>query len=203
MTALFRTTVRSFGLFGGIFVLSLNPAAAHTADGMLGGFASGFTHPILGFDHLLAMLAVGMWGAQIGGRALWTLPVAFPVVMAFGGALGILAVPVPAVELGIAASVVILGTAVALAARPPLWVGALIVGALALFHGHAHGTELPGSADPLAYGIGFVIGTGLIHAVGIGIGAMTHLPRGALALRAAGSVICAIGLYLTAAPLLA
>jgi urease accessory protein len=149
------------------------------------------------------MLAVGMWGAQLGGRAIWTLPVAFPMVMAFGGALGILGVPVPAVEFGIAGSVLVLGAAVALAARPPLRVGAVIVGALALFHGHAHGTELPGSADPIVYSIGFVVATGLIHGAGIGLGTVTRLPRGKAALRAAGAAICAAGVYLVAAPLIA
>ncbi len=199
---------RSTLVFGGILATlaaGLDPALAHTTGSgtILGGFASGFTHPILGFDHMLAMLAVGMWGAQLGGRAVWTLPVAFPMVMAFGGALGILGVPVPAVEFGIAGSVLVLGAAVALAARPALWVGAVIVGALALFHGHAHGTELPGAADPVVYSIGFVIATGLIHGVGIGIGTVTRLPRGAAALRAAGAAICAAGIYLLAAPLIA
>lgn len=179
------------------------PAAAHTGAGILGAFSSGFTHPVFGIDHLLAMLAVGMWGAQLGGRAIWVLPVAFPMVMALGGSLGVLGIPVPAVEYGIAGSVIVLGAAVALAARPPVWAGATIVGALALFHGHAHGTELPVSADPLAYGLGFVIGTGMIHAAGIGLGTLTFLPRGVAALRVAGGAICAAGLYFFTAPLMA
>lgn len=186
-------------------VLWIEPVFAHTAGSgeIAGGLTSGFVHPILGFDHLLAMLAVGMWGAQLGGRAIWVLPVAFPMVMAMGGALGILGVPLPVVELGIAGSVAVLGGAVALAARPSDWIGAVIVGFLALFHGHAHGTELPASADPLAYGIGFVVATGLIHAVGIGIGMVTLLPRGRAALRVAGVAICAAGLWLVAGPLMA
>lgn len=184
---------------------SLEPSFAHTTGSgrITGGFASGFTHPILGFDHMLAMLAVGMWGAQLGGRAVWVLPVAFPMVMAFGGALGILGVPLPGVEFGIAGSVFVLGAAVALAARPPVWVGAVIVGALALFHGHAHGTELPGSADPIVFSIGFVIATGMIHGAGIGIGMISRLPRGMAALRTAGAAICAAGVYLLAVPLIA
>lgn len=181
------------------------PAEAHVLGSgrIAGGLESGFIHPILGLDHMLAMLAVGMWGAQLGGRAIWLLPVAFPMVMAFGGALGILGVALPAVELGIAASVLVLGALIAIAARPPAWVGAVVVGALALFHGHAHGTELPGSADPVAYAVGFVVATGLIHAAGILIGMIMHLPRGALALRGAGVAIGIAGLVLLRGPLTA
>jgi urease accessory protein len=179
------------------------PAFAHTgAGGLLGGFGAGFTHPLFGVDHLLAMLAVGMWGAQLGGRAVWVLPVAFPMVMALGGAAAILGIPLAHVEIGIAGSVVVLGLAVALAAKPSVWTGAVIVGALALFHGHAHGTELPGAVDPFAYGIGFVVATGLIHAAGIGIGEITRLPRGQAALRAVGGAVCAAGVVLLAGPLL-
>lgn len=182
-----------------------DPALAHTTGGgrITGGLLSGLSHPVLGLDHLLAMLAVGLWGAQLGGRAIWTLPVAFPVVMAFGGALGILNVPLPAVEFGIAGSVIVLGAVIALAARPPLWIGAAIVGAFALFHGHAHGAELPGSADPVAYGLGFVVATGMIHAAGIGLGMVTRLPSGVAALRMAGAAICATGVWIVAGPLMA
>jgi urease accessory protein len=179
------------------------PALAHTGGGgVLGGFVAGYSHPLFGIDHMLAMLAVGMWGAQLGGRAVWVLPVAFPMLMALGGAAAILGMTLSHVELGIAGSVVVLGLAVALAAKPPVWIGAVIVGALALFHGHAHGTELPGALDPLAYGIGFVAATGTIHAAGIGIGAVSLLPRGALALRAFGGAVCAAGVFLLARPLL-
>lgn len=183
----------------------IDPALAHTTGSgrVAGGLLAGFSHPIMGFDHMLAMLAVGMWGAQLGGRAVWTLPVAFPMLMALGGALGILGMPLPAVELGIGGSVVVLGGAIALAARPPLWAGAMIVGALALFHGHAHGTELPGSADPVAYGLGFVLATGLIHGAGIGIGMVTRLRRGMAALRTAGAAICAAGCWLVVGPMMA
>src|SRR3546814_18852902 len=114
-------------------------------------FVSGFAHPILGWDHVVAMVAVGLWGAFLGAPAIWILPVVFPLVMAFGGALGVLGVAVPAVEVGIAGSAVVLGLLVALAARPPLWVAAVIVAAFAVFPGHAPGTELPEAADPLPY----------------------------------------------------
>ena len=103
-----------------------------------GGLFVGFLHPVKGLDHILAMLAVGMWGAQLGGRALWGLPVAFPLVMAMGGVLGILELPIPQIELGIALSVIVLGTLIALRARPPLWVAGVIVAFFAIFHGYAH-----------------------------------------------------------------
>ena len=196
-------TARRLAALSLALAATATPALAHTgAGGVIGGLSAGFLHPVFGIDHVLAMLAVGMWGAQLGGRAVWVLPVAFPMVMALGGAAGILGLDLPGVEIGIAGSVVVLGLAVALAARPPVWAGAVIVGALALFHGHAHGTELPGALDPLAYGIGFVTATGLIHAAGIGIGLIARLPRGALALRAVGGAVCAAGLVLLAGPLL-
>ena len=143
---------------------------AHTGTGGLGGFASGFMHPILGWDHVIAMVAVGLWGAFLGRPAIWVLPIVFPLVMAFGGALGVAGVPIPSVETGIALSAIVLGAMVAFAARPPLWAAAVIVGAFAIFHGHAHGTELPESANPLVYCFGFVVATGLLHLAGIAFG---------------------------------
>src|SRR5688572_30913042 len=114
-------------------------ASAHTETGVVGGFVSGFVHPITGLDHLVAMVAVGLWGAFLGSRAMWTLPVVFPVVMALGGAAGVLGVPLPAVETGIALSGVMLGLLVAFATKPPLWAAAIVVGFFGVFHGHAHG----------------------------------------------------------------
>ena len=166
---------------------------AHEDAGMTGGFISGLTHPLFGFDHVVAMIAVGLWGAFLGSPALWILPVVFPVVMAFGGALGVLGVEVPLVETGIAASAVVLGLMVALALRPKIAIAAVIVGAFAIFHGHAHGTELPEAASPLAYSIGFVISTGLLHLAGIGFGHFTRWPQGILAVRAGGGVIALVG----------
>lgn len=168
-------------------------AGAHSADGVAGGFASGFTHPLTGQDHIVAMVAVGLWGAFLGRQAMWTLPVVFPVVMALGGALGVLGVPLPGVETGIAASGVILGAMVAFAARPPLWVAAVLVGFFAVFHGHAHGTELPESANAMMFSIGFVISTGLLHLAGIGFGFLVKWPWGKVAIRAGGAVIAAVG----------
>jgi urease accessory protein len=151
-------------------------ALAHTEAWVVGGFLTGFSHPIFGFDHVVAMVAVGLWGAFLGQPAIWLLPVVFPVVMAFGGLAGVLGVPLPGVEIGIAASAVALGAMVALALRPPLWVAAVLVGAFAIFHGHAHGTELPEAANPLAYGVGFVIATGLLHLSGIVLGLLARWP---------------------------
>lgn len=168
-------------------------SSAHSATGVAGGFSSGFTHPLAGPDHIVAMVAVGLLGAILGGRAMWTLPVVFPVVMALGGAMGVHGVPLRGVETGIALSGVVLGLMVAFAARPPLWVSAVIVGIFAIFHGHAHGTELPEAANPLSYAIGFVIATGLLHLAGIAFGLLVRWPAGKIAVRATGGVIAAVG----------
>jgi urease accessory protein len=181
-----------------IAALAAAPAFAHEAGGAAGGFVSGFFHPIAGWDHVVAMVAVGLWGAFLGRPAVWLLPVVFPLVMTFGGALGVLGVPLPAVEIGIAASAVVLGAAVAAAARPPLWVAAVIVGVFAIFHGHAHGTELPEAANPLAYSLGFVIATGLLHAAGIALSLLAHGARGAQVVRALGAGIALLGLVFLA-----
>ncbi|MBV7379570.1 HupE/UreJ family protein [Maritimibacter dapengensis] len=174
------------------FVMIASAAFAHT-DGETGGFISGFTHPILGWDHVIAMVAVGLWGAFLGKPAIWILPVVFPLVMAVGGALGVIGVPLPAVEAGIALSGVILGLLIAFAVRAPLWVAGVIVGVFAIFHGHAHGTELPEAANPFAYGIGFVIGTGLLHLIGIAFGLLVGSSTGRMVVRGMGVVIAAVG----------
>lgn len=170
-------------------------AFAHEGEGMAGGFLAGLQHPLFGPDHLIAMVAVGMWGAFLGSPAIWMLPIVFPIVMALGGALGVLGVPMIQVETGIALSGVVLGLAVALALRPPLWICAVIVGLFAIFHGHAHGTELPGAANPFAYSAGFVISTGALHLLGIAIGALTASEIGKIAVRTAGAAIAMGGLY--------
>ena len=169
-------------------------ALAHEGAVAGGGFLTGFLHPILGWDHVAAMVAVGLWGAFLGAPAIWLLPVTFPLVMALGGALGVAGVPVPGIETGIAASALIIGLAVLMAWRPPLMVAAVIVGFFAVFHGHAHGQEMPQAASPLAYAAGFVIGTGFLHLAGISLGLFTASERGALAVRGLGGVIAAAGL---------
>jgi len=169
-------------------------AEAHSGTGIVGGFWSGVLHPITGWDHVIAMVAVGLWGAFLGRPAIWILPVVFPLVMAFGGAMGVLGIPLPQVETGIALSAVVLGLMVAMAARLPiLWAG-LIVGAFAIFHGHAHGTELPDAANPFAYALGFVVATGGLHILGILFGMLTHSQQGRLAVRTGGAAIAITGL---------
>lgn len=175
-------------------IASISPAFAHTGEGGAGGFLSGLAHPLFGPDHVVAMVAVGLWGVFLGAPAIWMLPIVFPLVMAFGGVLGILGVPLPAVETGIAASAIVLGVMVALAARLPLWAAALLVGAFAIFHGHAHGKELPDGANAVAFSAGFVIATGLLHVAGIAFGQLARWPVGRIAVRAAGGVIAAVGL---------
>ena len=151
-------------------------------------------HPLRGLDHIVAMVAVGLWGAFLGAPAIYVLPIVFPVVMAMGGALGVLGVPIPGIEIGIALSAIVLGMMVLAAARPPLWVAAVLVGFFAVFHGHAHGTELPGSANPLTYAVGFVVATGLLHLAGIAFGVLERWPAGRIGIRSAGALISVIGL---------
>ncbi|MBS0266145.1 MAG: HupE/UreJ family protein [Planctomycetes bacterium] len=167
---------------------------AHAGD-PTGGFLNGFTHPMFGPDHVLAMVAVGLWGAQLGAPAIWLLPVAFPMVMACGGFLGLIGVPLPGIEFGIALSALILGGLVFRQVRPPLPVALTIVGVFAIFHGHAHGTELPAGDSGVLYSIGFVIGTGLLHAAGILLGLIDRWTWGAKVIQWAGLLIAAGGLF--------
>ena len=170
-------------------------AWAHIRAGEVGGFVSGFHHPISGWDHVLAMVAVGLWGAQLGAPAMWLLPVTFPMVMALGGMLGLLGIPLPGVEIGIALSALVLGAMVLTEKRPPLWVAAVVVGVFAIFHGHAHGTELPAGESGLLYSMGFVMATGCLHGLGIGIGLIHRWDAGRIALRVAGATVAVAGCY--------
>lgn len=174
-------------------VLTSFPAIAHTGTGDLGGFPSGFLHPLTGLDHVVAMVAVGLWGGILGAPAIWLLPVVFPLVMAFGGAMGIAEVPLPGVEVGIALSGVVLGSMVLLAVRPALWIAAVLVGFFAIFHGYAHGAELPEAANPVVYAVGFVIATGLLHLCGIAVGQLVQWPAGFVVVRAVGAAIAVTG----------
>jgi urease accessory protein len=178
-----------------LLALVSSSALAHAeASDAAGGFIAGFLHPLLGWDHVVAMVAVGLWGAFLGAPAIWVLPVVFPLVMALGGVLGVAGVPIPAVETGIAVSAIVLGAMVALAARPPLAIAAVVVGVFAVFHGHAHGTELPSAANPLVYSLGFVLATGLLHAGGIAFGLLVRWQAGRLAVRGLGGVIGLVGM---------
>ena len=176
-----------------VLLLITTPAFAHTGESA-GGFFAGLMHPVLGPDHVIAMVAVGMWGAVLRPPALWLLPIIFPLVMAFGDVLGIAGVPLPAVETGIAASAIVLGAMVALGARPPLWVAAVLLGAFAIFHGYAHGKELPDDANALTFSAGFVIATGALHLAGIAFGLLARWPAGQFAVRGAGGAIALAGL---------
>ena len=196
--------VRSFGAWGlglGAALLA-GPASAHMGTGLPGGFLSGFEHPLSGFDHLLAMVSVGLWGAFLGRPLIIALPVIFPTVMAFGAALGMAHTPMPPVEIGIAVSVLTLGALIALAVKAPIWVACLIVGMFALFHGYAHGAELPSAADPVGYAVGFVLATGLLHVAGIGIGLLNNRPGGVVVTRSLGALVAAAGVYFLAVALI-
>jgi urease accessory protein len=179
--------------------LALIPSAAmaHTGLGGTTGFLHGFSHPIGGIDHVLAMVAVGVFAFQLGNRALWLVPATFVAVMAGGGLLGMYGVPVPFVEIGIGLSIVVLGAAVALGIRAPIAVAMALVGLFAVFHGHAHGAEMPEDASGLAYGIGFMMATALLHVAGIGLGfavgriAQAH---GRVAIQVGGGLMTVAGL---------
>ncbi|HEY4408185.1 MAG TPA: HupE/UreJ family protein [Xanthobacteraceae bacterium] len=177
----------------GLLLLWPTGALAHILGDQAGGFISGFAHPISGLDHILAMVSVGLWGAQLGPPAIWLLPVTFPMVMAFGGMLGLLGVPLPGTEIGIALSAIGLGAVVAIEARPPLWVAAGLVGFFAIFHGHAHGTELPPDESGVLYSMGFVVATGLLHLAGIGIGLINRWRAGEVMLRLGGAGVAIAG----------
>jgi urease accessory protein len=178
-----------------VSLLMPDAACAHIVRGETIGFVSGFLHPISGLDHIIAMVAVGLWGAQLGAPAIWLLPVTFPLVMAFGGFLGLIGVPLPGSELAIALSGVCLGLVVLTAARPKLWIAAALVGVFGLFHGYAHGHELPPGQNAILYSLGFVLATGLLHATGITLGLAYRWRWGQWALRGAGAAVMGGGLY--------
>ncbi len=178
-----------------VMALCAQSAQAHINKGEAIGFLSGVRHPISGLDHVLAMIAVGLWGAQLGAPAIWVLPVAFPMVMALGGMMGLLGIPLPGIEYGIAASMILLGAAVMFELRPPIAVAAALVAFFAIFHGHAHGTELPAGQSGLLYSMGFVMATGCLHGVGISIGLVHRWSWGQMFLRFAGAFIAGAGVF--------
>ena len=171
-------------------------AFAHPGDHSHLGFTSGFAHPLTGLDHMLAMVAVGLWASQLGGRALWLLPLTFPAVMAAGAALGLSGVVLPWVEIGIAASVLVLGAAVALTWQPMLAVSLPVIGLFALLHGYAHGVELPAQTSALGYGAGFVAATLTLHLAGLAIGLAANRLPVRFAARTTGGAIAAVGAVL-------
>ncbi|TCU29157.1 urease accessory protein [Rhizobium azibense] len=189
------------GLFA--LVATAFPAAAyaHPAAGEAAGFVHGFTHPISGIDHVLAMIMVGVFAYQLGGRATWLVPTTFLLVMAVGGAVGVVGIDIPFVEAGIALSVALLGAIVAFNVKAPAAIAMAVVGLFATFHGHAHGTEMPEHAAGAAYGGGFLIATALLHAVGLGLGCgigRIGERRGFIVTRLAGGFAAAAGLGILA-----
>jgi urease accessory protein len=170
-------------------------ASAHVQSGQAGGFLSGLSHPVSGLDHGIAMVAVGLWGAQLGMPALWILPVAFPMMMAFGGMLALMGMAVPGVEIGIALSAVILGVLVLAQARLALPLAIAVVACFAVFHGHAHGTELAPGQNAMLYSVGFVVATGLLHAAGVAIGLIHRWETGRRLLQGGGALVMSGGLY--------
>ena len=171
------------------------PAFAHIPQGPINGFAGGFAHPLTGLDHFLAMFAVGVWGAQMGGRSMWALPVAFPLVMTIGGIAGMAGLVLPYVEIGVALSILVLGLAIACKWRPIELVPLALIAIFALCHGYAHGVELPRAADPAAYAAGFVLATGMIHITGIVVGLLLGKPLHGWLARGLGAAIAAGGVF--------
>ena len=190
-----RRSLPSSSVLAAVSLLIPQTALAHVESGAAGGFLSGLGHPVSGLDHVLAMVAVGVWGAQLGRPAIWLLPVVFPLLMAFGGFAGLVGWDLPAIEVGIAVSAVVLGALILGQVRLPLAAAVLIVAFFAVFHGHAHGTEMAPDESAMLYSIGFVIATGLLHAVGIALGLIHRWDVGRVVLRAAGSVVLGGGLY--------
>jgi urease accessory protein len=179
-------------------LLGLIPGTAYAHDGNvlpLGGFLNGLVHPVLGYDHFLAMLSVGILSAQMGGRAIWTVPATFVSVMALGGALGLIDIGLQSTELGIAGSLVLLGSIIAAERKLPILLAMAGVGFFAVFHGYAHGAEMPQTAEPVQYALGFLTGTALIHIAGLVIGDIAkRYQTGTAVLRFGGGLIAVTGI---------
>ena len=192
-----QNSFRTGSAIGLAAVLTLLPQAAqaHSSKNLAGGFMAGFVHPFTGVDHLLAMVSVGLWGAFLGRPLIAALPVIFPAVMALGALLAMIGMPQPPIELGIALSVLVLGVAIAAAWRAPVWLACTIVAVFAVFHGFAHGTEIPSLADPIAYSTGFMLATGSLHLAGIGLGTINSLRGGIVITRGMGAAVALAGLY--------
>jgi len=196
-----KTAMRAGALT--IAVLAAGAACAHPGhpDSMMTAsmsFNSGFSHPFSGIDHLLAMLAVGLWAAQSKRSAMWVLPLAFPLMMVVGALLAFAGLAFPAAETGIAASVAVLGLLIAFAVKMPLWASTVVVSLFAMFHGYAHGSELPHGSSAAMYGLGFVLATALLHAAGLGIGLFAGKNMADKVVRIGGIGIAAVGAYLLA-----
>ena len=190
-----RTRFLHAGILGLLFVPGLVWAHVEAGVSGSGGFLSGVLHPVTGLDHVVAMVAVGLWGAILGAPAIWILPIAFPLVMTFGALLGVIGIPIPNIEIGIATSGIILGAMVATNARPPLVIAFLLISLFAILHGHPHGDALPDFGVPILYTAGFVISTGLLHLAGVLLGLLYCWSAGRIVVRGTGSVIALVGCY--------
>lgn len=182
-------------LFSALLVLP-SLLFAHTGAGHTSGFWVGFGHPVSGLDHMLAMLAVGIWATQMSDKAVWAVPLTFVGVMLVGAVLGISGVKIPFVEQGILMSVFVFGILIIVVARFPLIASAFIVGLFAMFHGHAHGEEIPAAVTGISYGVGFTLSTILLHSAGIGIGTLFKKAKRVKLVRCAGVTIVLLGVYL-------
>jgi urease accessory protein len=181
---------------GGLTLLFSQTAFAHTFGAQGASFYQGFIHPLSGLDHLLAMLAVGIWAVQIGAHARWLMPAAFLAMLALGGGMGMLGWPLPQVELGIAGSVVVFGLLIAGVAKMPLWLSMGVAGLFALFHGHAHGAEMPQAAMPWLYALGFLLTTAMLHGLGVLTGLAHQYQWPARWVRLGGVGLAAAGVWL-------
>jgi urease accessory protein len=193
----FRNTRAALGAAAAaLALLAATPALAHTGIDHVHSMASGFAHPFTGLDHLFAMVAVGLWAGINGGRVVWAWPLAFVALMIVGAAVGAAHIAIPFVETGILASVIVLGIAVTASLRAPALLGAIVIGAFALLHGHAHGAELPAGASVAGYMTGFVLATALLHSIGATAAVYAGQGTGRVAIRAVGAVVAVAGLAL-------
>ena len=195
-----RAAVTTFVAF---LVFAPAAALAHTGHDDASGLAHGFVHPMTGIDHVLAMVAVGVLAAQYGGRALWLVPLSFLVAMAIAGVIGMAGIVVPVAEVGIGVSVVVLGLAIAFQLRPPTFVAMAVVGFFALFHGYAHGAELPDGMTGLSFALGFLLATALLHGTGVGLGLLMQRQASSRRLiQAGGGAMALVGIAVLASLLL-
>lgn len=174
-------------------VVSATPAEAHTGQHLISGFAAGFGHPFTGLDHMLAMVSVGLFAAFLGGRAIWTVPAGFIAMMLVGGATGIMGIGIPAAEAGIAASIIVLGGLIAWGRSWHPATAMALAGGFALFHGYAHGIEIPEGSGVLAYSAGFALASLALHLFGLAAGA--GLTKQSQASRMSGVVVTLAGLW--------
>jgi urease accessory protein len=189
-------------IFVALLVLAPAAALAHPGHDGAGGLMHGLVHPITGIDHVLAMTAVGVLAAQYGGRALWLVPMSFLVAMAIAGVVGMAGIAVPVAEVGIGLSIVVLGLAIAFQLRPPTFVAMAVVGFFALFHGYAHGAELPDGTSGLSFALGFLLATALLHGTGVGLGFLMQRKTSSRRLvQAGGGAMALVGIAVLASVL--